>query len=179
MFDRTGREKKTSYSSHIGTGFTRLASPLGGGGIALRCRKGGRVKLHCVQRTRQEPLGSLKNSHFAQAKPRFLRLGGRGAAARRLPAWTVPSRFSPWRKRLPAEGGEAAAGPLRRGAGPGQAPVTASRCRAGTRPRSGRRRRSRPWRCSPASSSPRPGGPRNRRRAVPSPGYSPLHPAGP
>ena len=33
-----------------------------------------RVKLHFVQLTRQEPLGSLQNSHFAVAKPRFLRL---------------------------------------------------------------------------------------------------------
>ena len=115
----------------------------------------------------------------ARVKFRFLRLGGSGAAARRLPAWTTPPRFSPWRKHLPAEGGEAVAGDLRRGAGLGQAPVTASRCRAGTRPRSGRRRRSRPWRCSPASSSPRTGGPRSPRRAALSPGYSPLHPAGP
>ena len=30
-------------------------------------------KLHFVQLTRQEPLGSLQNSHFANAKPRFLR----------------------------------------------------------------------------------------------------------
>ena len=31
----------------------------------------------------QEPLGSLQNARFAYAKPRFLRLGGRGATARR------------------------------------------------------------------------------------------------
>ena len=160
-------------------GICTTCLPLRGRWHRFAMTEGVTSKLNCVQLTRQEPLGSLQNSHFAHAKPLFLRLGGGGGATRRLPAWTVPSRFSPWRKRLPAEGGEAAAGPLRRGAGPGQAPVTASRCHAGTRPRSGRRRRSRPWRCSPASSSPRPGGPRSRRRAAPLPGYSPSHPAGP
>ena len=120
-----------------------------------------------------------RRAFCARVKFRFLRLGGGGDTAHRLPAWTAPPRFSPWRKRLPAEGGEAVAGDLRRGAGLGQAPVTASRCRAGTRPRSGRRRRNRPWRCSPASSSPRPDGPRSLRRAAPSPGYSPSRPAGP
>ena len=44
----------------------------------VRAREGAggwaRVKLHFVQLTRQEPLGSLQNSHFANAKPRFLRL---------------------------------------------------------------------------------------------------------
>ena len=42
-----------------------------------------RVKLRIAQLTRQEPLGSLKNSHFADAKPRFLRPGGRGGTTHR------------------------------------------------------------------------------------------------
>ena len=43
----------------------------------------------------------------------------------------------------------------------------------------GQRRSSRTWRCSPASSSPRPGGPHSRRWPGPWPGYSPPHPAEP
>ena len=54
-----------------------------------------RVKLHFVQLTRQEPLGSLQNSHFANAKPRFLQLSST------LPPKPLPSRH--WRDTSPGK----------------------------------------------------------------------------
>ena len=42
---------------------------------AIGVTEGARVILAPARLTRQEPLGSLQNSHFAYAKPRFLRLG--------------------------------------------------------------------------------------------------------